>query len=138
MKDSKKTIKKEPTYETRFKVGNAGGPGRPKGRDPRLTDFSKNLTKTLVTKTLSEMLDSTEDEIQEILDSKQEPAIKKAVASVIKCCIENGDYMRLEMLLNRVIGKVRDESFVETKNHDDTLEKVPREKIVQLLRSANE
>jgi hypothetical protein len=42
------------------------------------------------------------------------------------------------MLLNRTIGKVKDEAIIETKTHDEVLEKVPRDKIVELLRAANE
>lgn len=123
----------------KFGPGNCANPnGRPKMADPKVSDYSKNLTKTAVTFALSKMLDASEDDIDAILKDRTTPALQKAVASVIKACIANGDYTRLEFLLNRTIGKVRDESLVETKNHDETLEKVPREKIVALLRAANE
>jgi len=122
----------------RFGPGNPGGPGRPKGVDPKLSDFNKNLTKTAVTKMLSDMLDATQADLDLVLADRTEPALKVAIASVIHQCIKQGDYARLESLLNRTIGKVRDESLVETKSHDEKLEKVPREKIVALLRAANE
>lgn len=122
----------------RFQPGNPGGPGRPKGKDPHLSDFSRNLTKSTIIAMLSEMLDASEVELEIVLEDKRVPAIKKAIASVIAHCIKNGDYMRLEMLLNRTIGKVKDESIIETKNYDPELERVPREKIVELLRCANE
>lgn len=86
---------------------------------------------------LSEMLDASEEQLEEVLKDRKVPAIKKAIASVIAACIKGGDYQRLEMLLNRTIGKVKDEALIETKNHDDALESVPREKIVELLRAAN-
>lgn len=122
----------------RFQAGNPGGPGRPKLSDPKLADFSRNLTKTAIIAMLSQMLDAGEDELELVLKDRSVPAIKKAIAAVIMQCIKNGDYMRLEMLLNRTIGKVKDEALIETKNHDAALESVPREKIVELLRAANE
>lgn len=122
----------------KFLPGNPGGPGRPKGKDPHLSEFSKNLTKTAIIAMLSEMLDASEEQLDTVLKDRTVPAIKKAIAAVISQCIKNGDYMRLEMLLNRTIGKVKDEALIETKNHDSTLESVPREKIVELLRCANE
>jgi hypothetical protein len=122
----------------KFGPGNCANPnGRPKMTDPHLSDFSKNLTKTAVMASLSQMLDASEEDIDAILKDRTKPALQKAVASVIKACIVNGDYLRLEMLLNRTIGKVKDESIIETKNHDEALDKVPREKIVALLRAAN-
>lgn len=128
-------VKKGPN---RFQPGNPGGPGRPRFVDPKLSDFKRNLTKTAIIAMLSEMLDASEDQLDAILKDRSVPAIKKAIASVISACIKAGDYQRLEMLLNRTIGKVKDESIIETKNHDATLESVPREKIVELLRAANE
>ena len=122
----------------RFQAGNPGGPGRPKLADPQLSDFSRNLTKTTIIAMLSQMLDASEDELELVLKDRKVPAIKKAIASVIAACIKGGDYQRLEMLLNRTIGKVKDEAIIETKNHDEQLEKVPRDKIVELLRAANE
>ena len=117
--------------------GNPGGPGRPKLIDPKVSDYKRNLTKAAVVSALSDMLECSEEELDAILADKKVPALKKAMASVISVCIKSGDYQRLEMLLNRTIGKVKDEAFIETKNHDDALESVPREKIVELLRAAN-
>lgn len=122
----------------RYQKGNPGGPGRPKLVDPRVSDYSRNLTKAAVISALSEMLDCGEEDLDKILADKKVPALKKAMASVISACIKGGDYQRLEMLLNRTIGKVKDEAIIETKNHDETLEKVPRDKIVELLRAAND
>jgi hypothetical protein len=121
-----------------FKKGNAGGPGRPPLIDPKLSDYKRNLTKAAVMSSLSEMLDCSEEDLDKILADKKVSALKKAMASVISACIKGGDYQRLEMLLNRTIGKVKDEAIIETKTHDEVLEKVPRDKIVELLRAANE
>ena len=120
-----------------FQPGNPGGPGRPRGIDPKLSDYNKNLTKVRVIAMLSDMLDCDQDQLDAVLADRKTPALKAAIASVISACIKQGDYSRLEMLLNRTIGKVKDESVIETKNHDETLSKVPREKIVELLRSAS-
>ena len=122
----------------RYQKGNPGGPGRPKLIDPKLSDYKRNLTKAAVMSSLSEMLDCSEEDLDKILADKKVSALKKAMASVISACIKGGDYQRLEMLLNRTIGKVKDEAIIETKSHDEVLEKVPRDKIVELLRAANE
>lgn len=123
----------------RFGPGNCANPnGRPKLIDPGVSDYSRNLTKTAVIGALSTMLEASQEDLESVMNDRSVSAIKKAMASVIMACIKQGDYQRLEMLLNRTIGKVRDESLVETKNHDEALEKVPREKIVELLRAVND
>lgn len=123
----------------KFGPGNCANPnGRPKMVDPKVSDYSKNLTKTAVISALSTMLECSEDELDAILKDRTVPALRKAIASVISRCIKDGDYTRLEFLFNRTIGKVKDEALIETKNHDEKLDKVPRDKIVELLRAANE
>jgi hypothetical protein len=54
-------------------------------------------------------------------------------ASVITKAIEQGDANRLNFLLDRTIGKVKD-SLEVTHNHDAALDLEPRENIVAILR----
>ena len=79
----------------------------------------------------------TRDELQAILDEDSAPVLKVMVAKTMLEAARTGDYGRIEFLLNRAVGKVRDEAIVEQVrgNNREILRGVPT---VQLLRLVDE
>jgi hypothetical protein len=56
------------------------------------------------------------------------------VASIMARAAKDGDYSRLEFLLARSIGKVKDISEVHQHNYEAELAAEPKENVIELLR----
>lgn len=87
----------------KFPVGNSFG-GKPKGI----------LTGPQFKQTATKYLMMTVEKIEETVAKKSCVALDAVVGTMILKAIEYGDGHRLEMLLNRVLGKVRDMETDET------------------------
>lgn len=109
---------------TLFKPGNPGG-GRPKGL----------LTQSEISALIGKFWRMNREELQSIVSNPKSTMGEIMVASVMARAAKDGDYSRLEGLLTRGVGKVKEVSEV-THNYDDELRKVDREKIVALLKEA--
>lgn len=107
---------------TLFKPGNPGG-GRPKGL----------LTASEISALIGRFWRYTRDELQAVVNNPKSTMGEIMVASIMARAAKDGDYSRLEGLLARGIGKVKEVSEV-THAYDERLEKVDRDKIVALLK----
>lgn len=87
----------------KFPVGNNFG-GKPKGI----------LTGAQFKQTATKYLTMTVQEIEDKVSKKSCVALDAVVGTMILKAIEYGDGHRLEMLLNRVLGRVRDMETDET------------------------
>lgn len=95
-----------PPKEHQFKPGISGNPGgKPK----------YFLTRVRVKDIVDKYLSMSRSQLQKLLiDKENTPALELMIAATILFCIEEGDYSRLESLLQRAVGKVKDEIEIET------------------------
>jgi hypothetical protein len=112
-----------PKEDTQFKPGQSGNPG---GR-PRVDEETKRirqLTKEQFKDLANILLSGTFEDLQRIQDAPETTALTGWTVKVIITAWERGDYKTLDELLNRLIGKVKDEhhftGFVPfiAKSHD--------------------
>lgn len=95
----------------KFKKGKSGNPkGRPRVKGA-LKDIKEQIGDNLE-KYINEMLCLNQANLKEIVEDKtgRYPAFKQTIASILFHSIKYGDPSRLEALLSRVIGKVKDVS----------------------------
>lgn len=95
-----------PAGKKGFQKGNPGGPGRPK-KDPAFAQVYK-LTKHEVEQGLIHFLKMDVDELEETLKDKKRTVMEHMVGRVALMAIKNGDYQRLNFLLERIIGKPKE------------------------------
>lgn len=96
-----------------FKVGNDGGPGRPKL--PQEEREFRNATKVEIIDEFKSLWSRSEDEINAIMIDPACPAIRKFMAKAIHKAMVTGDMDHIDKILNRVIGKVKEEIDLTTK-----------------------
>lgn len=68
-----------------------------------------NLTKSHLEGLLNQHLWMNEKELHSVMISKSVPMISKAIASILTKAIESGDDRRLTFILDRIIGKPKEE-----------------------------
>lgn len=119
--------KKDPRANLRpWKPGQSGNPaGKPKGI------LTADKYKQLVDRYWQMPL----VEIQAALANPTLSAGEHMVASVISHAIESGDTTRIEALLSRVIGKVKDEKD-HNMNFNVSLRGMPREDVIEIGKDA--
>ena len=118
--------RKPPPEHSRFKPGQSGNPG---GMPKQL------LTQDKVSSVLGKFCMMTREELAKIVENPKSPMLDVMVASVMARAAKDGDYSRLEFLLARSVGKVRDISEVHQHTYDGELDQEPRENVLELLRS---
>jgi hypothetical protein len=97
----------------KFEKGNPGGPGRPR-RDPELAKASK-ITRTEAELLLSKFMQMDIEELEAILRDKKKKCVEHMIGRIVLMGIKNGDHARLDFMLNRLIGKVKDTIEVSVK-----------------------
>lgn len=88
-----------------FKKGHPGGPGRPP-IDPE-TKAARHLNHATVTAAIQRYYNLSLAELQALFVSKDTPSGDLMIISVMIKAIKEGDYKRLDMLLNRSCGRVK-------------------------------
>ncbi len=94
--------KKDPRKNLRppFPPGVSGNPsGKPKGL----------LTNDKVLSVIGKFADMSRAQLQEVIANPKTTMLEVTVASILAQAAKNGDYSRLEFLLSRTIGKVKDQ-----------------------------
>lgn len=115
---------KDPPRDKSWKPGQSGNEsGRPKGL----------LTSDQIKAILRDLLKLNRQELQDVISDPKTNMIKLTIASVIAKAAKDGDYSRLEFLLNRGIGKVKDELVVT----DDPNSELKKMSLPQLLKLVN-
>jgi len=97
-------MKGKKTGGRNFKKGNPGGPGRPPL--PQEERVLQKITRTEFERIVNKYLLSTKEEIKRAILDPSIVAIELAAVSVIHKAIVNGDGRMLELILNRLIGRV--------------------------------
>lgn len=87
-----------------------GKSGNPKGRPVGIKTALKKLTKESLEDVANLVIERKIKELRALVKSKTEPVLKVWIASIAMKAIDKGDMDSLDKLLNRLIGKVRDET----------------------------
>ncbi len=90
----------------RFKKGNPGG-GRPK-MHPDDHGIQK-LTRTEVKTIMNRFAQMDIDKLESVLKDKSRTVLEHMVGRVCLVAMKEGDYRRLDALLDRMVGKVKEE-----------------------------
>ena len=89
--------KNPPPVHTRFKPGQSGNPG---GKPKQL------LTKDKVKGILGRFADMTREDLQAIVTNPKSTMLEIMVASIMVKAAKDGDFSRLNFILDRSIGRV--------------------------------
>jgi len=114
-----------------------GESGNPKGRNPHLPEIQTfaRVSPGMVKAVFSKYLGVTIEELRELsLDTKL-PAFDAAVVSILVKIITQGDMQKLNYVLDRLIGKVKevDPESEEGEQVASTI-LIPREELIRQLR----
>lgn len=117
----------------RFQKGSNPNPLGAGAHNP-VVKVIRRLTQSEVAEVASLVLEKNADKLKEIRDSKDTPALKAWMCSVALKGIEYGDPQRLNALLDRVIGKPKEESSITLISED--IPKFSRAEAAQMLADA--
>jgi hypothetical protein len=122
-----------------FQPGNKGGPGRPR-KVPDEISALESFNRDYVMREIHGILCMTKEQFKRATEQPHNSLLRIACLALMKRVIEKGDYQCLDFILNRSIGKVRDQVEVDLtvaareKAHDELIDTVPREKIIELVK----
>ena len=116
--------KKHPGSEN-LKPWKPGESGNGKGRPPVPEDVKRirKLTNDEIKEVGSLLLSGKQSELEALLKSDDTPMLKKWIASVAIAGVNAGDEKKLDAILNRIVGKVKEEIDVNVIPRPVILEK---------------
>lgn len=96
------------------------------------------LTRGKVKKVIDKFLAMPREDLEIILADKKTSALELMIGSTIVSCIKAGDYSRLEALLSRAVGKVKEEIENDEENVDvkEEISKLSMHELLTLVKSA--
>ena len=96
-----------PSKKGQFKKGQSGNPGgMPKL--PEDIKEARKLNQIELERIINKYLHMSREEVQNVLKSSDVPMMEAMVASIVSKAASGGDHLRLDFILNRIIGKVKD------------------------------
>lgn len=105
--------RKPPPEHTRFKKGQSGNPGG-KVKLPEDIKQARKLNQVELERIINKYLYMDRDAVKEAISSPSTPMMELMVASIVAQAAQKGDHARLEFVLQRMIGKVKDQLEVST------------------------
>ena len=105
--------RKLPPEGKRFKPGQSGNPGG-KVKIPDDIKEARKLTQLDLERVINSLLYLTKEALQAKIKDPQTPMIEMIAASIMAQAAVKGDHMRLDFILQRMIGKVKDQLEVST------------------------
>ena len=99
---------KGPPEYTRFKPGKSGNPGG-KPKVPNDLKEARKLNQIELERTVNRYLFADRETLQKAIKNPSTPVMELMVASIMAQAIRLGDQQRLEFILSRLIGKVKDQ-----------------------------
>lgn len=119
-----------------FKPGYSGNPrGRPKILEEN--HGVKKLTADDLRRMITRHFNMTFPELSAIAENPESTALELSIASCLNKAIQTGDFAKVTLLIERVIGRVPDLKRIEDPKDEyyDELSKVPPGELVAYLRS---
>jgi len=104
--------------DRKFVKGNVGGPGRP--RIPIADKLATIMTQKEFARISLKFSTLTKEEIRDLYQDPDSTALETAMAKIWHVAMAKGDEKKMEFLLNRMIGKVKDVVKVEDVIDPDT------------------
>lgn len=89
-----------------FEPGWAGGPGRP--ALPADLKEARALTRVDFERLINKFLFMGKSELEKVKASNESTAIELLISSIVLKAANDGDHLRTDFLLNRLIGKVQE------------------------------
>ena len=120
-----------------FAKGNKGGPGRPKVSE--IERRVRDATRKDIAEVWEQLNGLSEDQIKKIAKDSKQPALKVGMASGYLHWIKTGEFSKLDRILDRVIGKVK-QNIEHSGDSDNPLEinlKHEATELMKLLNAAN-
>jgi len=107
-----------------------------RGRKPLPKDLrdARNLTKARLQGMLNKSLWCTQDELTARMKDDETPMIEKMIGSIVYKALVEGDQTRLTFILDRMIGKVKEE--IDIKTYSQKLEGLSDQEIVEVGKDA--
>lgn len=103
--------------DTQFKKGVSGNPrGKPKGCKQPTKEFKVSNQKELAEKIIS-YFKMTIPECNEIFKNDLTPMLDRIILKVMAQSFQKGDHLKLNFLLDRAIGKVKEEQQIDLTNN---------------------
>lgn len=99
---------KNPPLASRWKKGQSGNPAGGQKHNQELKAI-KNLTNAELIEVGNIVIKGNVEELKRIARDDAETALKRMLASVVVKIISKGDMTALDVLLNRLVGKVKDQ-----------------------------
>lgn len=90
----------------------------------------KRVNRQLIEETFACYLTKRYGEVKQINSDDNKPVLDRIVSSVIVHAVNNGDAARLNFLLDRTIGKAKEQIEITAKDFDDTLNQIPLSNII--------
>ncbi len=100
--------RKPPPEHTRFKPGQSGNPGG-KAKLPEDIKEARSLNQIELERIINKYLYMDKDEVKASIQAPGTPMMELMVASIVAQAAQKGDHTRLEFVLQRMIGKVKDQ-----------------------------
>ena len=111
-----------------FKQGNQAGKGHGRPKVPSDIREAKKLTQTLLEANLNRFIYLTEQELEAVQKDPTAPMLDKMIANIVYMASARGDQVRLDFLLNRLVGKVKEPD----QNFNFNLSALPRAEVIDL------
>lgn len=118
-----------------FAKGNPGGPGRPKL--PADIKKAANVTKTEFKAAMARFSRLSLKQATNLMEMGKLTMLEQTICAVMmKAC--KGDTQSANLIWDRLVGKVKDETVNLNVETSMDLDQIPREKLVALLKERNE
>lgn len=106
--------KKDPRKNLKpFKPGQSGNPsGRPKV--PRDILEARKLNQVELERAVNRLIWLPRAELRALIENPETPMFEMMLASIVAQAAQKGDQTRLEFILQRILGKVKDQLEVST------------------------
>lgn len=115
-----------------FEKGNKGGPGRPEL--PKDLKEVRKLNQFELEFILNESLLMTPEQLKRVKDDPESTMLQLLVVSIITHGTNKGDQLRMGFLLDRLLGKMKENLHLEVRPHEGMTDEALAKRIEELER----